>query len=512
MFNKIIKTIRSKLSPSEEGQEQKTVIPSPVEKIEPKPSPWEEPQKNEPVTIKTATEEVPPAKTATPEPKPRWNLSQFKVDPVEGKTRFHDLELPSEIMHAIADLEFEYCTPIQAEVLPHSLKGTDASGRAQTGTGKSAAFLITALDHFKKKPIKGKRPNGTPRALVMVPTRELALQVQKDANALGKYSKCKVAAVFGGMDYQKQQQMLTRSVVDIIAATPGRLLDFMKQGIVKLDQVEIMVIDEADQMLDMGFIPDMRRIMKGTPPKTKRQTLFFGATLTPEVNQLASQWTNKPVTVDIAPEQVAVDTVDQIVYLITSRERFKILYNLLIQQKLERVIVFCNRRDTTKRLADRLKSYEINCDILSGDVDQKKRVRTLESFRSGKIRVLVATDVAGRGIHVDDISHVVNYNLPLDPEDYVHRIGRTGRAGSTGTSISFATEDEAFNLPAIERFLGAKLDCTYPTDELLTKLPSAPVKSVEKADVSKPNRTAPPRRRTVQKKKSNENKPPRTQA
>lgn len=377
-------------------------------------------------------------------------------------------------MHAIFDLGFEYCTPIQAEILPHTLNGLDASGRAQTGTGKSAAFLITILAHFHKNPLEGNRRFGTPRALIMVPTRELALQVQKDANALGKYSRCKVAAVFGGMDYQKQQRMLVEEVIDIMVATPGRLLDFKKRGDVHLDRVEIMVIDEADQMLDMGFIPDMRQIIRSTPPRAKRQTMFFGATLTPEVNRLSSQWTNNPVSVDIEPEQVAVDSVEQIVYLVTSRERFKLLYNLINRQNLERVVVFCNRRDTTRKLGDKLKSYGVNCAILSGDVDQKKRIRTLESFRSGKIRVLVATDVAGRGIHVEGISHVINYNLPMDAEDYVHRIGRTGRAGASGTSISFATEDESFQLPAIEEFLGEKLKCTYPDDILLSKLPSPP--------------------------------------
>ncbi len=487
MFRKFIKNIREKLSGNnlEEQKKETTVTsPVPVEKPEPQsvnraPEPRPARQSRKPAQ---ATQKPSPSadtgKAKAP-PKPRWSLAQFKVEPKEGKTRFHDLNLPEEIMHAIFDLKFEYCTPIQAEILPHTLTGVDASGRAQTGTGKSAAFLITILNHFKKNPIEGNRQPGTPRALIMVPTRELALQIQKDANALGKYSQCKVAAVFGGMDYKKQQQMLTNEIVDIVAATPGRLLDFKKRGDIHLDKVEILVIDEADQMLDMGFIPDMRQIIHSTPPRTKRQTMFFGATLTPEVTRLSSQWTRDPVTVDIEPEQVAVDTVDQIVYLTTSQERFKLLYNLITQQNLERVIVFCNRRDVTKRLADKLSAYGINCDILSGDVDQRKRIRTLENFRSGKIRVLVATDVAGRGIHVEGISHVVNYNLPMDPEDYVHRIGRTGRAGAAGTSVSFATEDESFQLPAIEKFLGGKLKCTYPEDALSAKLPPPPNKEAE---------------------------------
>ncbi len=505
MFRRFIKTVRDKLSGNDlEEPKQEAPVPSPVpvKKAEPQPEsrapesrPTQQSRKPRQATQKPSSS--PATEKPKAAPKPRWSLAQFKVEPKEGKTRFHDLNLPEEIMHAIFDLKFEYCTPIQAEILPHTLNGIDASGRAQTGTGKSAAFLITILAHFKKNPIQGDRQPGTPRALIMVPTRELALQIEKDANALGKYSQCKVAAVFGGMDYNKQQKMLASEVIDIVAATPGRLLDFKKRG-------EILVIDEADRMLDMGFIPDMRQIIQSTPPKTRRQTMFFGATLTPEVARLSSQWTRNPVTVDIEPEQVAVDSVNQIVYLTTSRERFKLLYNLITQQNLERVIVFCNRRDATRRLADKLSSYGINCAILSGDIDQKKRIRTLESFRSGKIRVLVATDVAGRGIHVDGISHVVNYNLPLDPEDYVHRIGRTGRAGATGISISFATEDESFQLPAIEEFLGGKLKCTYPEDALSAKLPPPPNKET---DQTKPGPGKPqPRYRRSYSKKSSESK------
>lgn len=393
-------------------------------------------------------------------------------------------------MHAIHDLGFRYCTPIQAGILPETLTGKDAAGRAQTGTGKSAAFLITIMSRFDRHPLQGKRPPGTPRALIMVPTRELALQVKKDADGLGKYLPCNIVAIFGGMDYQKQRQMLAEKVIDIIVATPGRLLDFKKKRDVNLGQVEILVIDEADQMLDMGFIPDIRQIINSTPSKANRQTMLFGATITPQVTRLASQWTRDPVTIEIEPEHVAVDTVDQVVYLITSRERFSLLYNMITKQDLKRVIVFCNRRDQTRRLAERLQSYGISCAMLSGEVDQRKRIRTLENFRAGNIRVLVATDVAGRGIHVEGISHVVNYTLPLDPEDYVHRIGRTGRAGATGISISFATEDESFQIPAIEKFLGEPLHCTYPDDSLLVPPPPQPAREPEKA---KP-RTSKPRR------------------
>ncbi len=489
MLGKIIKKVRKSLSKGEVKQVKKDATPPSSESSDkstaqkpskprsqgtrrpPKQGSSQRQQSGKGQSSGEKPASVAPREQVKSVPKPRWDLAQFEVTPSKGKTRFHDLDLPDEIMHGIFDLEFEYCTPIQAAILPKALTGVDASGRAQTGTGKSAAFLINILTRLKRNPIQEKRRPGTPRALIIVPTRELALQVKKDANLLGKYTRSSVVAVFGGMDYQKQKQMLAEKIIDIVVATPGRLLDFKRQGDIHLSKVEIMVIDEADRMLDMGFIPDVRQIIHSIPPRAKRQTMLFGATLTPEVSRLSSQWTREPVQVDIEPEQVAVDTVEQIVYLTTSRGRYALLYNTITQKNLERVIVFCNRRDQTRRLSDRLKANGISCAMLSGEVAQKKRIRTLEDFRSGVIRVMVATDVAGRGVHIEGISHVVNYNLPLDPEDYVHRIGRTGRAGATGTSISFATEDEAFQLPKIEEYLGNKLNCTYPEDQLLTPPP-----------------------------------------
>lgn len=407
---------------------------------------------------------------------PVWKVSDFSVEPVAGKVRFHDLELPDDIMHGIFDSGFQYCTPVQAAVLPHSLKGIDAAGRAQTGTGKSAVFLITILAHLLRNPVTERRQKGVPRALVLAPTRELALQIEKDARALALHFPCEIVAVFGGTDYLKQRQSLTNGHVDLIVATPGRLLDFSRQGQVHLNRVEILVIDEADRMLDMGFIPDVSDIVRRAPARTKRQTMLFSATLTPEVMRLASQWTQNPIVVEIEPEQVAVETVEQIVYLTTIEEKFVVLLNLILQNKLERALIFCNRRDETRRLTEHLQHYGVKCDLLSGDVKQNRRIKALEDFRSGKIRVLIATDVAGRGLHVDDISHVVNYHLPLDPDAYVHRIGRTGRAGASGVSISFATEEDSFQLPGIEAYLGRELHCEYPDDELLRPLPKPPKK------------------------------------
>jgi ATP-dependent RNA helicase RhlB len=396
-----------------------------------------------------------------------WSVSDFPVEAKEGETRFHDLGLRDEIMHGIADLGFEYCSPIQAAILPHTLQGNDAIGKAQTGTGKTAAFLITIFNDQLCHPPEGERFAGEPRALVIAPTRELVMQIAADAEELARHTGLKVATLIGGMDYQKQLNRLTNHVVDLVVATPGRLLDFMGRRDLYLDHVEVLVLDEADRMLDMGFIPQVKRIVRATPPKDNRQTLLFSATFTQDIINLSQQWTFEPVTVEIEPEHVATDSVDQKVYLVSSQQRYKVLNNLLRSEDCTSVIVFANRRDQVRRLHERLRKSGISAGILSGEIPQAKRTRTLEQFKQGEIKVLVATDVAGRGIHVSGISHVVNYNLPEDPEDYVHRIGRTGRAGATGTSISFASEDDAFLLPDLEVLLGSKLECTHPPKELL---------------------------------------------
>jgi len=384
--------------------------------------------------------------------------------------RFHDLELPDEIMHAVADLNFCYCTPVQARVLSEAREGRNVAARAQTGTGKTAAFLILCLARFLTRPIAGKRRPGKPRALVIAPTRELVVQIAADAAALGKYSSFRCVAVYGGMDYDRQERELARPV-DLVAATPGRLLDFKRKGVMDLKEVEILVIDEADRMLDMGFIPDVKSIIRSTPPKERRRTMLFSATLTEDVRRLASQWMPDPVVVEIEPEQVAVDTVRQLVYSVTSRDKFKVLYNLLKRDNIGRVLIFTNRRDRTERIADDLERHGIKCERLSGLVNQKRRMQVLSDFKEGRINVVVATDVAGRGLHVDDIDHVINYDLPYEPDDYVHRIGRTGRAGAEGTAVSFACEDESFVIPEIEDYIGEKLSCRQPESCLLEDLP-----------------------------------------
>jgi ATP-dependent RNA helicase RhlB len=427
--------------------------------------------------------------------KRKWDPATFDVPSIQGKTKFHDLNLPVELMHAIADLGFQYCTPIQAEILPGTLGGRDAGGRAQTGTGKTAAFLITVITRLLRESVPQPQESRSPRVLILAPTRELVLQIAAEARDLSKYTNLKIVNVFGGMDYEKQKRQLSRGSIDIVVATPGRLLDFSRHNDITLKHVEVLIIDEADRMLDMGFIPDVRKIIYNTPHKSKRQTLLFSATLTPEVTRLSAQWTTNPLMVEIEPEQVAVDSVKQLVYIVTNEEKYALLYNIITSQSLERVIVFCNRKDETRRLSDLFTRHDINCAVLSGDIRQQKRIRTLKDFKAGKIRMLVATDVAGRGIHIEGMDHVINYTLPRDPEDYVHRIGRTGRAGSEGTSISFADEDDSFFIPAIEELIGQKLPCTLPEEAWLTP-PPPPKKR------SRPLKKRPPKP-THQSRKSN---------
>jgi ATP-dependent RNA helicase RhlB len=301
---------------------------------------------------------------------------------------------------------------------------------------------------------------------VIAPTRELVVQIGEDARALGKYCGLNVVTLIGGMDYQKQQDKL-KGMVDIVVATPGRLLDFEGRKDLYLDQIEILVIDEADRMLDMGFIPQVKRIVRATPSTSHRQTLLFSATFTDDIMRLTEQWTKEPVKIEIEPESVATDTVDQKVYLVESQDKYRLLLNIVREEHATSVIIFVNRRDETRRLFEKMQKAGVRCGILSGEIPQNKRSRTLQQFKDGEIECLVATDVAGRGIHVNGVSHVINYVLPEDAEDYVHRIGRTGRAGATGTSISFACEDDAFLLPNIEEALGMKLPCIRPPEHLL---------------------------------------------
>ncbi|MCW8040554.1 MULTISPECIES: ATP-dependent RNA helicase RhlB [Acinetobacter] len=373
---------------------------------------------------------------------------------------FETLNLHPQLKQAIDALGFKEMTPIQQKVLKYTLAGHDAIGRAQTGTGKTAAFLVSVINDLLNNPIQAQRFRGEPRALILAPTRELALQIESDAKELTKFTDLHVVTLLGGVDFDKQKAQLAKNFVDIIVATPGRLIDLVEQKEVWLDQIEFLVIDEADRLLDMGFIPSVKRIVRFSPRKEQRQTLMFSATFSYDVLNLAQQWLFEPVTVEIEPEKKTNADVEQRVYMVAKSDKYKLLEEILRDEPIEKVMIFANRRDQVRKLYDHLKKDGYKVVMLSGEIAQDKRLKMLDQFKNGKHNIMIATDVAGRGIHVDGVSHVINYTLPEQSDDYVHRIGRTGRAGSRGVSISFLSEDDAFYLPEIEKAIGQKLPLT----------------------------------------------------
>lgn len=392
------------------------------------------------------------------------------VPQVDGKMRFVDLDIPAEILCGIQDLNFQYCTPIQEQCLPYALTGRDVTGKAQTGTGKTAAFVTAALTHLLRHPKETRKP-GSCRVLVLAPTRELAIQIHKDAEDLGKYCGLTNLVVYGGMGYQKQREGLEKPI-DVLVGTPGRILDYCSSGHLHLSGTEILVIDEADRMLDMGFMPDVRRIVSKTPPAGKRQTMFFSATLKGEIIDLVDRWLVDPVRIETETETVITDLIEQKFYSVCRDDKLALILWIIRNDNVGRMLVFCNRKDSAQRLALALQRHGIQTGVLSGDIPQQKRLLILDQFRAGRTPVIVATDVAARGIHVDSVSHVILYDLPDDPEDYIHRIGRTGRAGENGKSISFACEYGSYVIPELEKLLACKIDCINPTEEM-TILPSA---------------------------------------
>lgn len=373
---------------------------------------------------------------------------------------FETLNLHPQLKQAIDALGFKEMTPIQQKVLRYTLAGHDAIGRAQTGTGKTAAFLVSVMNDLLSNPIQEQRYRGEPRALILAPTRELALQIESDAKELNKFSNLHIVTLLGGVDFDKQKAQLNKDFVDIIVATPGRLIDLVEQKEVWLDQIEFLVIDEADRLLDMGFIPSVKRIVRYSPRKEQRQTLMFSATFSYDVLNLAQQWLFEPVTVEIEPEKKTNADVEQRVYMVAKSDKYKLLQEILRDEPIDKVMIFANRRDQVRKLYDHLKKDDYNVVMLSGEIAQDKRLKMLDQFKNGKHNIMIATDVAGRGIHVDGVSHVINFTLPEQSDDYVHRIGRTGRAGTRGISISFLSEDDAFYLPEIEKAIGQKLPLT----------------------------------------------------
>ncbi len=376
--------------------------------------------------------------------------------------KFSELNLPDVVQQGVIAAGFESLTPVQEESIPLALAGKDVAAQAQTGTGKTAAFLISLfcrlLDNQNKT-------SNNPRALVMAPTRELVVQICKDAESLGKYTGLKVQPIFGGVDYEKQRQAL-KDGVDIIVATPGRLIDYFKQRVFSMNRVEALVIDEADRMFDMGFIKDLRYILRKLPPFEKRQTMLFSATLSAQVMELAYEFMDLAERVEIAPEKMTADGIDQILYHVSRREKFALLLGLMKKKpEMERVMLFVNTKVEAEKLSALLDANGVSSAVLSGDIPQKKRMRILDQFKIGSLTHLVATDVASRGIHIDNVTHVINYDLPQDREDYVHRIGRTARAGACGQAISFADEEMVYVLDEIQDYLGKKIPSEMPLDE-----------------------------------------------
>ncbi len=371
--------------------------------------------------------------------------------------------VPDEVRWGIAEAGFVFATPIQARVLPLALAGRDVAGQAQTGTGKTAAFLITIFSRLLDKPAAGRRG---PRALIVAPTRELVAQIRADAEVLGRHTGLATLAVFGGIDYRLQREAVQR-VPDVLVGTPGRLLDYEQQGAVSFRHVEILVIDEADRMFDMGFIRDLRRILRRCPPYHRRQTMLFSATLSLRVMELAYEHTNNAEKVEIEPERVLARGITEVLYHVSSTEKFRLLLGLLEKEGGQRVLIFVNRRTTAADLVRGLSANGYPTRALAGNVPQDRRLKMLDEFKDGRLAILVATDVASRGLHIEGVSHVINYDLPEDAEDYVHRIGRTGRAGAEGTAVSFACDDYVFSLDAIEKRVGRKIPVEWPGEGLI---------------------------------------------
>ncbi len=385
---------------------------------------------------------------------------------------FAGLNLPESLLRGVHEAGFEFCTPIQAEALPLALAGQDVAGQAQTGTGKTAAFLLAAFNHLMMHPAENRRPNQ-PRAIMLAPTRELAVQIHKDAEVLGKHAGFKLGLVYGGTGYDSQRKMLEEGV-DVLIGTPGRIIDYFKQHVFDLEAVQVMVLDEADRMFDLGFIKDIRFLLRRMPPPAKRLSMLFSATLSYRVTELAYEHMNNPQFVSIEPDKRTADKVTQVLYHTAIEEKIPLLVHLLRQKDPTRSLVFTNTKDAAETIAAWLKGNSLNAAVLSGDVPQNQRLRILHDFMEGRLPVLVATDVAARGLHIPDVSHVFNFDLPQNAEDYVHRIGRTARAGASGDAVSFACERYVFSLPEIEAYIGHKLPTAPILPEMLPKLePSA---------------------------------------
>ena len=382
------------------------------------------------------------------------------------QTRFSNLELSDSILRGLKEAGFTHCTPIQDKCLPLSLRDKDVAGQAQTGTGKTATFLLATFQRLindESEKIKN------PRAVILAPTRELAIQIHKDALLLGKHLGLKFALIYGGTDYKKQLDTI-KSNVDIIIGTPGRIIDFYRQGAFTLDHIQVMVLDEADRMFDLGFIKDIRFLLRRMPSADKRLNMLFSATLSYKVTELAYEHMNQPVLIRIEPEEVTSKAIKQSAFCPSNEQKIPLLLGVLKKYAPQRSIIFVNTKRCAEQLNDYLNTNGYKTAVLSGDVPQEKRQRLLADFQENKLALMIATDVAARGLHIADVSHVINYDLPQDVEDYVHRIGRTARFGASGEAISFICEEYAYSMPDIEVYIGQKVPVLPITPDLLAEV------------------------------------------
>ena len=415
---------------------------------------------------------------------------------------FTKFDLPEEVLLGIASAGFTHCTPIQAIALPMTLGGADIAAQAQTGTGKTATFLITIFSHLLRYP----KPKGRgPRALIIAPTRELTVQICEEAKLLGSHTDFRVLPVFGGIDYIKQQEAL-RSGTDIVVATPGRLIDYMKQKVFSPKGVQLLVIDEADRLFDMGFIKDLRYILKHLPRYTRRQSMLFSATLSYAVMELAYEYMNNPQQVAVDPERVTVDEIDQVLYHVGNQEKLGLLLGLLKRETWNRLLIFANTRVGVEMLTRKLRDNGFAALGITGTVVQKKRLKIMQRFKAGDVKILIATDVASRGIHVEDIDLVINFDLPQDSEDYVHRIGRTGRLGKAGKAITLACEKYVYHLDAVEKFIGEKIAVEWADDEFFEKDRAKPRRPTPKKARSRPGPPKPQDKKKLKRTKRKKTK------
>jgi ATP-dependent RNA helicase RhlB len=395
---------------------------------------------------------------------------------------FRELDLPDEVKQGIEHAGFTVCTPVQEAVIPRAIRGEDVAAQAQTGTGKTAAFLISLFTRMIRNPA-GDLANS-PQALIIAPTRELADQIYHEAERLGKFAGFRCLAVYGGIDYRKQMEILQNGV-DVLVGTPGRLIDYYKQRVYNLKKTRYLIIDEADRMFDMGFIDDLRYLIKKLPPYTKRQSMLFSATLSYRVMELAYEHMNLPEKISITPEKITVEQVEQVLYHVGKHEKVPLLLGILRKEKPARALIFVNTRRAADMVVERLNRNDWKAQAITGDIEQKKRLRILADFKEDKLPILVATDVASRGIHVEGVTHVINYDLPQDAEDYVHRIGRTGRAGASGKAVSLADEEYVYSLEEIEKFIGQKVPVAWADESMYAKEIRRTAEEKQKAGASR---------------------------